>query len=104
MILLRHKFSLDFHLETVFELITCLSFSTNFAHENLMAFFRQSGTFHCILLALAIAPSRLLGDCFSKNMPVWPSIIISCNPPFLYAMTGMPQADASIAAIPKSSS
>jgi hypothetical protein len=42
--------------------------------------------------------------CSSKNIPVTPSITVSNAPPFLYAITGLPQDCASKEVIPKSSS
>ena len=48
--------------------------------------------------------SEALGLFASKNTPVFPSTIVSSAPPFLYAITGHPEASASTSEIPKSSS
>jgi len=60
--------------------------------------------FHSICSNSSIARLRLLTLWCSKNIPVSHSITVSRAPHFLYAITGVPDAIASIGTSPKSSS
>ncbi len=80
-----------------------LKFSIKIWSENRLAFLMQSVDEKLSGLKFLIANDSDFVVCFLKNNPVFSEITVSVTPPLLYAITGLPQACASMGVIPKSS-